>query len=104
MKSFRNSGNFLLALLINMSLNLKWTIPAWILLACHYFFYWKIRWFWIALGVWLVNILLWMDIMGWATRYGSEKDPPKENKNPYSVGAKETQNKDQDMNRQQNRD
>ena len=84
MKRLRNSGNFFLALLVNMILNLEWTIPAWLLLVCHFFFAWSIRWFWIALGVWLLNILLWMDIMGWAARCGREKDLPKENKNPYS--------------------
>ena len=90
MKSLRNSGNFILALLFNMILNLEWTIPAWILLACHFFFGWKILWFWLALGIWLLNILLWMDIMGWASRCGSEKDTPKENKNPYSVRMKKS--------------
>ena len=99
MKRLRNSGNFFLALLVNMILNLEWTIPAWILLACHYFFGWKILWFWIALGVWLLSILLWMDILGWAARCGSEKDPPKENKNPYSVGAKKPNNTDRNMNK-----
>ncbi len=84
MKKLRRSGNFFLALLFNMLLNLEWTIPAWIILACHFLFGWKILWFWIALGVWILNILLWMDIMGWAARCGGEKDPPKENKNPYS--------------------
>ena len=98
MKRLRKSGNFFLALLFNMLLNLEWTIPAWILLACHFLFGWKILWFWIALGVWLLNILLWMDILGWAARCGSEKDPPKENKNPYSVGAKKSDGIDANTN------
>ena len=88
MKRLRKSGNFFLALLFNMILNLEWTIPAWILLGCHFWFDWSIRWFWLALGLWILDILLWMDIMGWAARCGSEPDKPKENKNPYSVGAK----------------
>ncbi len=87
MKRFRKSGNFFLALLVNMLLNLEWTIPAWILLACHFIFGWSILWFWLALGLWFINIIFWMDIMGWAARCGSEPDKPKENKNPYSVGA-----------------
>lgn len=98
MKRLRNSGNFFLALLVNMILNLEWTIPAWILLACHFLFGWKILWFWIALGVWLLNILLWMDIMGRAERCGSEKDPPKPNKNPYSVGMKKPDSAEQEQN------
>ena len=98
MKRLRNSGNFFLALLVNMILNLEWTIPAWILLACHYFFDWSVRWFWIALGAWLINIIFWMDIMGWAARCGREKDPPKPNKNPYSVGVKKPEISDTEQN------
>ena len=88
MKKLRNSGNFFAALLFNMLMSLEWTIPAWLLLACHFFFDWSIRWFWIALGVWLLDILLKMEFMSWAARCGSEPDKPRENKNPYSVGAK----------------
>ena len=88
MKKLRNSGNFFLVLLFNMLMNLEWTIPAWLLLLCHFFFDWSIKWFWIALGIWLLDILLWMDILGWASRCGSTPDKPKENKNPYSVQGK----------------
>jgi len=63
MKKFRRGGNFLAVLLFNMLINFEWTIPAWVLLACHFFFNWSIIWFWIALGVWLLNILIWMGIM-----------------------------------------
>ena len=87
MKKFRNSGNFFAALLFNMLMSLEWTIPAWLLLACHFFFDWSIRWFWIALGVWVLDILLKMSFMNWAARCGSEPEKPKENKNPYSVGG-----------------
>ena len=87
MNKLRNSGNFFLVLLFNMLMNLEWTIPAWLLLACHFFFDWSIKWFWIALGIWLLNILLWMDILGWASRCGRTPDQSKENINPYSVGA-----------------
>ena len=85
MKNLRNSGNFFAALLFNMLMSLEWTIPAWLLLACHFFFDWSIRWFWIALGVWILDILLKMSLMNWAARCGNEPDKPKENKNPYSV-------------------
>ena len=70
MKKLRNSGNFFASLLFNMLMNLEWTIPAWLLLACHFFFDWSIRWFWIALGVWLVDILLKMELVSWAARCG----------------------------------
>ena len=78
-------GNFFACLLFNMLINLEWTIPAWILLAMHFFFGWKLLWFWIALGVWLLSIILWMDIISWSAGC-SGPDKPKENKNPYSVG------------------
>ena len=68
-----------------MLINIEWTIPAWILLAMHYIFGWRLLWFWIALGVWLLSIVLWMDIISWASDC-STPDKPKENKNPYSVG------------------
>ena len=70
MKKLRNSGNFFAALLFNMLMSLEWTIPAWLLLACHFFFDWSIRWFWIALGVWLLDILLKMEFVSWAAGCG----------------------------------
>ena len=88
MKRNLECTNFVITLLFNMAINIGWTIPAWILLAMHFLFGWSILWFWLALGLWILDILLWMDIMGWAARCGSEPDKPKENKNPYSVGAK----------------
>ena len=46
-------------------------------------------------AVWLLGIILWMDIISWASRC-STPSVPKENKNPYSVGqikeSKETEN------------
>jgi len=85
MKPFRRSGNFLLCLLFNMLLSLEWTVPAWILLALHYIIGLHILWFWLALGLWLLSIIIWMGIIGWASRCGSVPDKPKENKNPYSA-------------------
>jgi ABC-type transport system involved in Fe-S cluster assembly fused permease/ATPase subunit len=81
----KRSGSFWLCLLLNMILNLEWTIPAWILLALHFIFDWSIWWFVLALALWVLNILFWMKLMGWAADCSREKDPPKANKNPYSV-------------------
>ena len=94
MRRARKRGNFFLTLLFNLLLNLEWTIPAWILLACHYLFDWSIKWFWLALALWVVYILLCMKFMGLATRWGNIPDRPKENKNPYSVkSSTDTQHK-----------
>ena len=71
-----------------MLLNLEWSIPALILLALHYILDISIIWFFIALGVWILVLISWMWIMGWATTCSNTPDPPKENKNPYSVGGK----------------
>ena len=79
---------FFVWLLFNMLINLEWTIPAWILLATHFVFGWGIMWFWIALGVWFLGIILWMNVIGWASGCRG-CDKPKKNINPYSVGNKE---------------
>ncbi len=83
MRKLKKGSNFFLVLLFNMFINIEWTIPAWILLAMHFIFDWRILWFWIALGVWLLDILIWMSILGWASEC-STPTPYRENKNPYS--------------------
>ena len=84
MKRTRNSGQFLLCVLINMILNLEWSIPAWILLGLHFWLGINILWFAAAITLWILRILASMWLMGWAAACGNQKDPPKENKNPYS--------------------
>jgi len=85
MKRIRKNGNFFLCLFINMIFNLGGTIPAWILLVLHYVLGWSVKWFWLALAIWLIVILLRMEIISWAARCGNTPDAPRENKNPYSV-------------------
>lgn len=85
MRRTTRSGSFILCLLINLLLNLEWSIPAWILLGLHFWLGIRIWWFAGAILFWILRILLGMWLMGWAARCGNEKDPPKENKNPYSV-------------------
>ena len=84
MKRIKRLGGFFLVLLVNMLLNLEWSIPAWVLLALHIWLDISIWWFVGAVGLWMVSILTGMWLMGWAASCGNEKDPPKENKNPYS--------------------
>ena len=85
MRKTKSSGGFFLCLIINLLLNLEWSIPAWILLALHFWLDISIWWFVGGLAFWLLSILSGMWIMGWAASCGNQKDPPKENKNPYSV-------------------
>ena len=84
MRKTARTGNFLLCLLINLLLNLEWSIPAWILLALHFWLGISIWWFIGGLACWILSILVDMWIIGWAANCGNRKDPPKENKNPYS--------------------
>ena len=85
MRRTKRTGSFLLCLLINLVLNPEWSLPAWILLALHLWLGISIGWFIGALALWLARILLGMWLMGWAMDCSRQKDPPKENKNPYSV-------------------
>ena len=85
MRRTKSGGGFWLCLLINLLLNLEWSIPAWILLGLHAWLGIRIRWFAAAMILWILRVLAGMWLMGWASDCGSQKDPPKENKNPYSV-------------------
>ena len=89
MRKIKREGGFWVCLLLNMLLNLEWSIPAWVLLGLHVWAGVRLRWFAGALGFWILCLLLGMWIMGWAADCGSRSDPPKENKNPYSVKGTE---------------
>jgi len=79
MRQTKISGSFLLCLLINLLLNMEWSIPAWILLALHIGLDLSIWWFIGGLAFWVIRLLLGMWLMGWASACGNQKDPPKEN-------------------------
>ena len=84
MRKTKRSGTFLLSFIINLLLNLEWSIPAWILLALHFLFGISIWWFIGGLALWFGVICIHMLFIGWAVSCGNQKAPPKENKNPYS--------------------
>ena len=88
MRRHSGGGGFWLCLLLNLLLNLEWSIPAWICLSLHFWLGLSLWWFAGALALWVGRILLGMWFVGWAARCGAEKDPPKENKNPYSSQKK----------------
>ena len=85
MRRTKQSGSFWLCLLLNLLLNPEWSIPGWIALGLHLWLDISVWWCIGAWGLWLLRILFGMWFMGWAAACGAEKDPPKENKNPYSV-------------------
>lgn len=88
MRRTKRKCSFILCLLINMLLNIEWTIPAVILLVFHFLLDISVLWAAIALGLWVIGLVLGMLIIGWAAGCGSSHDKPKENKNPYSAGNK----------------
>ena len=88
MKRIKRLGGFFLVLLVNMLLNLEWSIPAWIMLGLHGWVGLPIGWFLGGLGLWILRCFVGMWFISWAVKCGSMKDPPKENKNPYSVKNK----------------
>ena len=85
MRRTGRSGSFWLCLVLNLLLNLEWSIPAWILLGLHFWLGLSLWWFAAALLLWILSIQAGMWFMGWAADVGNRPDPPKENKNPYSV-------------------
>ncbi|MBQ3200468.1 MAG: hypothetical protein IJB22_00975 [Clostridia bacterium] len=84
MRRTSRGGSRFLCFLINLLLNLEWTIPAWIALALHHFLHISIWWFWGALALWVIATLLSTLLFSALVTAGSEPPPPKENKNPYS--------------------
>lgn len=84
-------GGFLLCFLMNLILNLEWSVPAWILLALHFWLKISIWWFAGALGLWIALMLGQTIVIKWVNS-SSEPTEPQENKNPYSVG--QPRNKD----------
>ncbi len=84
MKKDEEKVGFLPRLLLSFLWNLGWSIPAWVLLALHFWKGISIWWFVGGIALWLVIILFSMWLVRWAAACGNEKDPPKENKNPYS--------------------
>lgn len=87
MRRCRRRGSFWICLLVNMLLNLDGTILAWILLGLHFWLKISIWWFVGALVLWILSLVAGMWFVGWAADCGSERDPPRPNKNPYSVGG-----------------
>ena len=85
MRRTKRSGSFWLCLLLNMLLNAEGLIPAGLLLVMHFWRGWPLWWAAVAAGLWLLGLLIWMLIFGWANRCGNTPDPPKPNQNPYSA-------------------
>ena len=84
LRRFERTGNFMLYLVINLLINLEWSLPAWILLALHFILGWSIWLFVAALAAWLLWVAITMGLLGLASRLANSSEPQHENKNPYS--------------------
>ena len=90
MRKTERKNGFLVCLLLNMLLNFEGIIPAAVLLVLHFAFKLPVWWAALAVALWIAQIAFWMLFTGWAGRCSREKNPQRENKNPYSVKAKQT--------------
>ncbi len=88
MRRTRRNAGFFVSLLINLLLNFEGIIPAVILYVLHRCLGLSVWWSAAALALWILGILFWMLFLRWAGKCSNIKDPPKENKNPYSAGRK----------------
>lgn len=86
MRQTKRSEHFLVCLLFNMLLNWEGIIPAVVLFILHRCLGWSVWWAVLALVVWIASLIVWMLVIGWATKCSNTPDRPTENKNPYSAG------------------
>lgn len=85
MRQPKKQSGFLLSVLLTLLFNLEWTIPAWILLALHFICGLSLWYSATAFGLWVLLIAAKSLILRLLNKAGNYKDPPKENKNPYSA-------------------
>lgn len=86
MRRTNRSGGFFLTLLINIVLNFEGAIPGVVLMILHYTIDISIWWSVGAFAVWILYLIFFMFIIGWASSCSNAPEIQKENKNPYSSG------------------
>jgi len=84
LRFFGAIGRFLLHYLICLVFHWEGLIPAVILLVLHFWPGIPLFWFFIALGLWLLFVLIRMLFFRFAIRSSADPTPFRENKNPYS--------------------
>lgn len=90
MRRTSHGHGFWVSYLINMAFRIEWLAAAVLLFVLYHFFnlpVLKIPAF-LSLAVWFIYPLILTIFLGWVRRVGSEPEPHKENKNPYSNGRK----------------
>lgn len=100
MRKTKATCGFFLTLLLNLLLNLEWSIPAWILLALHFRLGLPLFWFFGALVLWIVPTLIFGCLIGAAVAT-SGKEPTEPTvkvklrdgeKNPFEKAEKDKKN------------
>ena len=76
--------SYIFYFIISLLMNFVCSIPAWVLLVLHFWLEISIWWFVGGLAFWLICTVFTISLTKFANKCSSEKDPPKENKNPYS--------------------
>ena len=83
------SQGFFLCFISNMALHFWWGLIALVLLILH--FWLDTPWFlsWLFAAIWGTHSLILTAIAYWANRCSEERDPVRQNKNPYSAKDKD---------------
>ncbi len=85
MKQADPSRGFLLCFLANLVLHFWWGVASLILLILHFWMDISLLFAWAAFAFWGIQSMILTAIAYWANRCGQERDPVKQNKNPYSA-------------------
>lgn len=85
MRKTSRNGTFIVNLIINVLINIEWSIPAWILLILHFVTGISLWWFVGALALWFLLIGLCMIFISLANKNAEMPKTEWENKNPYSA-------------------
>ena len=87
-KGRRGASYFLLSLLFFLLMRVSsWlcSLPMWVTLILHFTSSLSIKWFWATLAAWLLAGIIRYAMISFGRWGGSEAEPEKENKNPYSA-------------------
>lgn len=87
-------GIYILNFLLSLLFHWYWSIPAIILLICHFVFGISIWWFVAAFLLFVIIVRLYVRFISALIRAGNDKEPVTKNKNPYSVKNRERSNHD----------
>lgn len=88
MRKTKHEGSFWVCFLFNVIINIHWILPSIVLLILHFCIDLSIWYAVAAFVLWLLSVFFWMKIIEWSSKCSNTPDPPKENKNPYSVKEK----------------